>query len=213
MKQYSKIVLGFLAACMISGISVAQAKPHEDLIGKTFYTTANITYERHTIPSVNFHIGEMLPVGTKIVKAEIEDFKAEAADKVVSILAKEPDSQETTFDKINIETENGETFVIQFIRKYSSSKMTVRDYFDQYFTIENPMRPDGPFQKLTEAEKKNIRLGDIEVGMSKAAVLMSWGYPPSRKTVSLTTDRWTYWETRRKTKTLIFLDGKLAKIK
>jgi hypothetical protein len=116
-------------------------------------------------------------------------------------------------DKIAFMTENGERFLIQFIKKYSDPKMRVRDYFDQYFSEKDPTQPGGAFYVLPETEKQQVKVGEVEVGMSKAAVLMTWGYPPSRKTPSLKDDRWTYWENRRLKHTVFFMDGKVIKIK
>lgn len=207
---FSVVVALFLAVTA----APVHAKPHADLEGKTFYTTANIWYDKHTIPSINYRTGDMvLPIGTRIVKAEILDVKAEADDKVTSILSRDPDAQDIVMDKIAFMTENGERFIIQFIKKYSDPKMTVRDYFNQYFSEQDPTATGGAFHALPEEEKKQVKAGEVEPGMSKAAVLMSWGYPPSRKTPSLKDDRWTYWENRKIRKILTFMDGKVVKIK
>jgi hypothetical protein len=214
MKDIKYSIAVVFALVLAVSVSLVHAKPHADLDGKTFYTTANIWYDRHTIPSINYRSGDMvLPLGTKIMKAEILDVKGEADEKVVSLLAKDPDAQEAVMDKIAFVTENGERFLIHFIKKYSDPKMKVRDYFDQYFSEQDPTKPGGAFHALSEAEKQQVKIGDVEVGMSKAVVLMTWGYPPSRRTPSLKDDRWTYWENRRVRKTVFFMDGKVIKIK
>jgi hypothetical protein len=214
MRKFGRLVPVVAALLLWAPASLIQAKPHADLEGKTYYTTANIWYDKHTIPSINYRTGDMvLPVGTKVVKAEILDVKAEADEKVVSLLSKDPDAQEAVMDKIAFMTENGERFLIHYIRKYSDPKMKVRDYFNQYFSEQDPTQPGGAFHALPETEKQLVKAGEVEVGMSKAAVLMAWGYPPSRKTPSLKDDRWMYWENRRAKKTVIFMDGKVIKIK
>lgn len=137
-----------------------------DVKGKTFYTMANIWYEKPSeIFSANYHRGSIIPVGTKVK-----------------------------------------------IEKISGRGMTEWDYFDQYFSEENPMRKDGPFEKLSEDEKNNIRIGEINEGMSKSAVLMSYGYPPSHKTPSLKNDIWIYWVNRFAQRVIYFKDDKVIKI-
>ena len=51
-------------------------------------------------------------------------------------------------------------------------------------------------QKFTAAEKKAFTTGQIHKGMSKNAVLISRGYPPSHMTPTLDVDRWKYWNSR-----------------
>ena len=87
--------------------------------------------------------------------------------------------------------------------------MTVWDFFRQYFTENNPMGEGGAFGSLTAEEQKNVMAGEIAVGMSKTAVVMAYGYPPSHKTQSLMLDKWTYWKNRFKTRIVYFSDNQV----
>ncbi len=183
-KFISVLLLVFLI--MLFYVPSVQAK--KKVAGKTFYTTANIWYEHPKKNySTNYHRGAILPVGT--------------IAKIKKVRSKE----------IQFTDENGQPFIITFLKKHSSHEMTIWDYFDQYFSEENPMREGGPFHKLSKDEKDNIEMGEIAVGMSKNAVLMSYGYPPSHRTPSLKSNRWIYWITRFINRPVYFVDGKVSK--
>lgn len=161
----------------------------KDVVGKTFYTTANIWYENpERIYSTNYHRGAIIPVGTKVTIKEIDN------------------------DEIRLVDERGMGFTVVYLQKHSAPNTTIWNYFDQYFSEENPMRKGGPFEKFTEKEKNNIKIGEIEEGMSKPAVLMSYGYPPTHRTPSLESDVWVYWTSRMMKRTVYFKDGKVFKI-
>ena len=67
-----------------------------------------------------------------------------------------------------------------------------------------------PETLMLEKEQKAIKSGIIEVGMSREAVLMAYGYPPTIRTPSLDTDRWTYWRNRWITQVADFKDDKVS---
>ena len=52
---------------------------------------------------------------------------------------------------------------------------------------------DGDF---SDEEKSMIRRGAVGNGMSKEAVLISWGYPPEHRTLSTKANTWLYWRNR-----------------
>jgi len=51
-------------------------------------------------------------------------------------------------------------------------------------------------QGMTAKEIEAIKTGSLCVGMSKAAVVVAYGYPPEHVTPSLDNDVWTYWMDR-----------------
>jgi len=67
-------------------------------------------------------------------------------------------------------------------------------------------------EQFTEAERKAIRAGVVEVGMTKAAVLVAIGYPPKHKTPSLEGDSWRYWQNRINTFLVKFREDKVVAI-
>lgn len=64
--------------------------------------------------------------------------------------------------------------------------------------------------KFTDAERAAIKKGALVKGMSKAAVIVSRGYPPSHATPSLDGDRWRYWKNRWATMYVDFSNGKVS---
>jgi len=148
----------------------AQEEVLEQFEGKTFYTQANIFYEKPMkILSTNFHKGKILPVGSKVTV----DY---AGGRTIEFI----DEKKTTYR-------------ITLKRKHTSPGMKLLFYFNQYFAPSNPLEPGGPYSRFTEAEQWSIKNGTLEKGMSRAAVLMAYGYPPSHATPDLKDDKWTYW--------------------
>ncbi|MBU1183380.1 MAG: hypothetical protein KKF00_14705, partial [Proteobacteria bacterium] len=70
----------------------------------------------------------------------------------------------------------------------------------------------GDYYQATEADRENIKKGIITLGMSKKAVLMAYGYPPTHKTPLLTSDIWHYWYARLHKVNVYFKDDKVFKI-
>ena len=71
------------------------------------------------------------------------------------------------------------------------------------------MAEKGAFASLSAEEQKKVKAGEIEAGMSKAAVIMAYGYPPGHKTPSLKLDKWVYWINHFKTRTVYFAEDKV----
>jgi len=46
------------------------------------------------------------------------------------------------------------------------------------------------------SEKSSIEKGEVKAGMSKRAVLVSYGRPPEVATTSLDSNAWKYWRDR-----------------
>lgn len=185
-----KIFVNVLLAIFLTVLSyIPSAHAGKIVEGKPFYTTANIWYEHpDKIFSTNYHRGAIIPVGTKVIIKEIGD------------------------KEIQFVHENGQTFKIIFLEKHSKPGMTIWDYFEQYFSEENPLREGGPFQQFSKDEQRNIKIGRIEVNMSRAAVLMAYGYPPSHRTPSLKSDIWIYWMSRFVETTVYFKDDKVSEM-
>jgi hypothetical protein len=67
--------------------------------------------------------------------------------------------------------------------------------------------------RFTDQERRLILAGQVEAGMSKEAVILALGYPPSHKTPSLEGDAWTYWRNRFVTFVVEFENGKVARVR
>ncbi|MFT5611312.1 MAG: hypothetical protein ACI9LU_001814 [Polaribacter sp.] len=57
---------------------------------------------------------------------------------------------------------------------------------------------------------KDIKFGEMRLGMTKDQVIKTRGYPPAHKTFSTEADRWTYWSSKFVQMSLIFENGKLV---
>jgi hypothetical protein len=87
-------------------------------------------------------------------------------------------------------------FVLRFHRR-----ATIQEYMAKTF---QPKSFEELTAGMTETEINAIKKGKIVDGMSKEAVLVSWGYPPERVTRSLDKDVWVYWINSRTKKTITF---------
>ncbi len=156
-------------------VTVAQA---EVVSGKSYYTRVNIWYQvPERIFSTNYHVGSILPAGSLI--------KAVKVGK----------------DYILFSDEKGITYKITYMAQHSTG--TMASFLAATFSEENILAGE-EYKKLSEMEKGNISKGIIAEGMSKPAVLMAYGYPPSHRTQSTDMNAWTYWENRFVTKLVTF---------
>jgi len=157
-------------------------------VGKTYYTKVNIWYKNPSkIPTANWHIGNTLTVGSRVT---IESY----GNKRIKFR----DSNKTEFTLINAS-------------RYSV--ISLEETFRRYFSKEDVLSTKGTLSKFSNVEQSNILMGVITNGMSKAAVLMAYGYPPSHKTPSLDSDTWYYWESKRIKVTVNFSNDKVVEIR
>jgi len=161
----------------------AAAKPSME--GKVVYTKTNIWYERPTKILILFHAGVMLPVGTKVT---LGDMNSKA---------------------LRFQREDGMQFRI-YTRKYYN--LTGPEMAKLLFSKENPMAKGGAFHKFSKMERKQIKLGQIKEGMSKQAVIMAYGYPPTHVNPSIESDSWQLWKTRWNRLIVNFKNGKVSSI-
>jgi len=177
--------LVFLTMFCIGG---PQEKELAELKQGSFYTTTNIWFEdTEGILSTNYHVGTIIPAGTEV--------------KIVS----------RSWKKIIFSDTSGLVFTLNHVEK--QSRITLVELFDRYFSKENVMAEGGKFSHFTEIEKRNIKDGRIDIAMSKDAVLMAYGYPPSHKTPSLNYNTWTYWKMRMAREIVYFNeDGRVKNI-
>jgi len=160
---------------------------------------ANLWYDKPgPIELTNFHKGELIRVGTKVKILEVSNGSGGSP--------LDPEFKEVF---IRFDVGGGLSYKIAVKSKYKKSGTTVWDIFNQYFSEKDPMNQGGAFRSLTGQEQKSVLAGEITDGMSKAAVLMAFGYPPSHKTPSLDADNWIFWESRSKMKTVTFDNGRV----
>jgi hypothetical protein len=186
MKAVTKYLLySTLAVVLILAFSSLYA---DDLKGKKYYTRINIWYENpNDILSTNYHRGAILPVGTKVGIHSIKNRRIQF-------------------------TPEGSGRLFTIVHSSKTSTITTEELFKRYFSTEPVGIGIGDYQQVTEADRENIKNGIIAVGMSKKAVLMSYGYPPTHRTPLLTSDIWHYWYARLHQIIVYFKDDKVFKI-
>jgi len=163
-------------------------KRMRDVENKTYYTNINIWVEYpKDILSTNFHRGTMIPAGTKVQITYCRGVKIKF-----------------------ISEDEGVTYTLVHSRRHSSIKL--QEVFKRYFSEDDVMARGGSFRKLKKSEKENVKDGVIDIGMSKDAVLIAYGYPPTHVTPSLHSNVWTYWESRARRIIVHFKDDKVFQI-
>lgn len=165
----------------------------EDLFGPVFpkgkqvYTACNIWYERPSVVwCINYKRGTIIPAGTPVKDLRIgKGVSGTRRDKPTMFFTTATDGKE---------------FQLHF-DPLAHPKLSIRDYAKRMFTTKT-------FAELTKGMTANeigaIKEGKLKVGMSKKAVIVSWGYPPERKTKSLEENEWIYWIWRFQKKTVFF---------
>jgi len=182
---YTLITLLF--SLILTACNTVDTKETSKIIGQEYFLKVNVWYEplkEKKILSTNYHISKRLNVGEKF--------------KIIDLAGKE----------IIFSDEEGVEYAIIHHTKYTP--ISLIELFNRYFSKTSVMATGGAFTKFTQEEQNNIRNGQIVKGMSKEAVLMSYGYPPEHRTPSLEGDNWIYWESRWSSKTAIFEKGKLV---
>lgn len=180
--------IAMLLAAVALSMASSQVFADGDGAGKTMYTHVNIWYEKPMkIISTNYHVGAMIEVGTKVT--------IEEADK----------------KKVVFTDENGTKFRI--VCKLKHNNVPCDQLLDNmWFGAKNPKAKGGSYHKLSKSERENVDAGVVERGMSREAVLMAYGYPPTIRTPSIKGNAWTYWKNRWVTRIFRFKGNKVIEV-
>jgi len=186
MRGNEKLFVAIVCVALISFAGAPQEKA-EITAGKELFSQTNIWYENpKKIYSTNYHIGTMIPVGTKV--------------RIVRLTKKS-----VQFQPLDSET----TFTMTHVRRHST--IAFQEVFDRYFSEQNPIAGDGRFHQFSAEEQENVKRGTIAEGMCKKAVVMAYGYPPSNATPTLALHKWTYWITRFQKIVTVFEGDKVVR--
>ncbi|MCI0732402.1 MAG: hypothetical protein L0Y38_01100 [Methylococcaceae bacterium] len=161
----------------------AEPLPSSVQIGATYYTQVGMFYEKGRYRTTNYGVGIFIPVNTAV---ELIEFGTENLFVTV----------EST----------GETVEVENVPKFTGWSMP--EAFETLFAREQVS-----LFKFNANERQNIESGSIAPGMSKSAVIVARGYPPSHETPSLKRDQWKYWKNRWDTIIVTFKDDKVVEIK
>ncbi len=141
-------------------------------------------YGSKFIETTNYGNGQMIPVNTKVTFKDINN-------KQISF------------------TVDGNLVMLQNIPKYSST--TMDQMVNRYFSSKKV-----DLSKFKKLEKKAITSSSLAskvvIGMSKEAVLVSRGYPPTHATMSPKSNTWKFWESKFNTRLIEFKDNKVIRI-
>jgi len=182
------------ALCLILLLVPSLARPAQGREDQKLYTAYNIWLLRgFNMKFINFKYGsEFIPAGTevkgvKIVESSYDSMGGESSDPYV------------TFTRVD----NNKNHRLYYENRYHPNK-SIEDYKDKTFT---PRNLSDLTQGFTENELTAISKGIVADGMSREAVLVSYGYPPEHRTSLQSDNTWTYWLSKRKQKSLKFDDN------
>ncbi len=166
-------------------ITTAQYAQAESMRGKTLYTQVNMfSLKGKSVTWVNYHVDTLVPVNTKV---EINKITRSSV----------------TFTLKN----TGQKLKLKNKRRHSGldGKAWAAKHFGEYPVDLN---------KFTLLERDGIEQANVEIGMSKDAVIVARGFPPAHKTPSLESRTWIYWYNRWNRKAIHFdSNGKVTSIK
>ena len=175
------LVVTFVLAAFI--ISVYSAATHAGESKKKLYTACNIWVHSY-MKCINYKTGEFIPAGTEVSDMGI------AYD----------DLENYIYFKIEGSKKKHK---MSFNRMWHPGKR-IKDYKNYLFTEKTF---DELVEDMTEKEIEAIKKGKVVVGMSKKAVLVSYGRPAEHRTPDLKSSKWRYWINKRKQKTICFHKG------
>lgn len=153
--------------------------------GTKLYTAYNIHQRGNVCQSANYQWPPFLPVGTEVKAWVIVPKRAWIQD-----------------------VKTGQKITIEYSSKYNGD----------FSAFLKNLLTDKDFKEQTKGLSKEtidkILCGVPEIGMTKAEVIMTCGYPPKHRTLSTDCRSWVYWESKFNTFTVIFdRNGKIIKIR
>jgi hypothetical protein len=99
------------------------------------------------------------------------------------------------------------------VYEYAHHKSAIEPFPQHLSRYFGPRCPDEAMAKLGEIDRRNIRSGTVEAGMTRQGVLFAIGYPPTRTTPDLQATKWRYWRNRFRSFHVEFDDrGRVAKV-
>jgi len=150
---------------------------------KKLYTACNI-WVHSNMMCINYKMGKFIPAGTEVSHARIVIQRYHQRYKYISFKVV---GHKTTID-------------MRFNSMWHPGKRP-KDYKNYFFTEKNF---DELVEGMSTTEIDAIKQGKVVVGMSKKAVLVSYGRPAEHRTPDLKSDRWRYWMNKRKQKEICF---------
>ena len=163
-----------MMACvaLLAAAAAVKAADAVNPVGNEYFTKVNIWFEKKdNIPTTNYHVGLMIPAGSKVQINSMEKGKIQFTDVASHTM-----------------------YTLVHNKKHNPGDLDM--IFAQYFSAGNVLEGRGLFDRFSKGEKEGIKEGKVTTGMSKDAVLIAYGNPPSHVTPALTFDTWVYWNSR-----------------
>ncbi len=177
--------MGFKSVGIAVAVVLAGGVFAPSAFAERLYTSYNMWYEKpEHLYAINYKKGIMIPAGAEVSQVDV------TLEKRRSMI---------TFTTVK----DGQTFRVEFEEKFHPG-LSAEDYKKKMFSSKT-------FDELTKGmEQKEIQAikeGKLVVGMSKAAVIVAYGYPPEHVTNTLDAKKWTYWIDRFRSKEVFFDDN------
>ncbi|UDQ97219.1 hypothetical protein AAEX28_09250 [Lentisphaerota bacterium WC36G] len=182
------IISGLLTACY-TPLNVAEALQQKT--NEKIYTAYNLFYtDINNIDAENIIKGNFIPYGTPVgvVKSETSSYFNH------SII---------TFKNLK----NGELFTVRMV--HAKMMIPPNQILRHFLTTKTPEQINST---LTEKFIPIIEQGEVKKGMTKADVLVAYGYPPRNRTSDTTDDTWIYWNDVNSSIRFVFRNEKVAEI-
>lgn len=178
------LALILLASFSILFTSCHKARPLPKELNGKLYLSQNLWYQHpQKIYSIIYKTGTILPAGSEVHNIKV--------------------SKKAIYFKL---ADSAQQYRIIYQQRFSM--IPAMQYADRLFT-EKTLNEQ--LKGFTPAEKTFIKTGNPTKGLSKAAVLVGYGYPPPHRTTSIQNNVWRYWINRWQTRQLIFdSKGKLS---
>jgi len=134
---------------------------------------------------INYKMGEFIPAGTEVSYAKI--------------ISDDRYNKSISFRKAG----SKKKYKMSFNHMWHRGK-SISDYKNYLFTGKTF---DEQVEGLSTTEIDAIKQGKIVKGMSKKAVLISYGRPAEHRTPDLNSNKWRYWMNKRTQKAICFHKG------
>ncbi len=158
--------------------------------GEQKYTAWNLWYEDPVeMWSTLYLRGTMLPAGTPVTDVRIQ-------------------KKWTRTIIIFVNENTGVEHRMLWLAKHRPG-VRVDTFMDRMFTTKSR---DQLLAGMKATERLAIKGGRVVKGMSREAVLVCYGYPPETGTPSLESDTWRFWSDRHRTRTVSFVNRKVARV-
>lgn len=161
--------------------------------GETYHTQFSLYYDDFAHETTNYRTRTLVPINTPVTFVAVRTTTAGVKGAQITM----------PWPEIVVRIPEGREVRIRNVRKYSGEDLD--GIFSRTLGKEKV-----DLSAFTEVERTSILEGQVEPGMSKAAVLRAMGYPPKHQTPSLSGNEWTYWRNRVASFVVRFRDDKVV---